>query len=195
MLTGSSSGADAASTTASDRGSVKGEARLTVCDVASGLLGGLMMPGSGPNAGDMTSSQQLLVFAFDDGSQAAKVEGRTALRIELLAVAPSPAGASPGAYPTAHVMTLSSDWRAVKADTTADPDAASGGEFAVNLQAFNPLQMEAARSSGLFMTAGRTFLGSDGATYQIWGIKPQQDRAQATMRRLPWQVSYRVEIS
>ena len=165
------------------------EARLTVCDVALGLLGGMMMPGNGANSGDMTSSQQLLAFAFDYGASTSGRSDSVVLRIELLAVALSPAGVSPGAYPTSHVMTLSSDWRSVKADVSADPDAASG-EFVVNLQAFNPLQMEAARSSGLFMTAGRTFQGTDGATYQIWTVKAQQDRSQATVRRLPWQACY-----
>ena len=189
MLAGAS-GTDAALPATAAGPPVKvAEARLTVCDVALGLLGGLMMPGNGANSGDMTSSQKLLAFAFDYGASTAGRSDAAVLRIELLTVAPSPPGVSPGAYPTSHVMTLSSDWRSVKADASTDPDAASG-EFVVNLQAFNPLQMEAARSSGLFMTAGRTFQGSDGATYQIWTLKTQQDRAQATARRLPWQACY-----
>ena len=189
--------ANSAAASSSTAGSTSpASAHLSVRDLAPGLVGGLILPGNGLNSGDMTSMQQLLAFCFgygplDTDPALAEASQASATCIELFAAAPAPAGIRPAAYPTSHVMTLSSDWRAVKPAATASPEP---GEFAVDLQAFNPLQMEQARTCGLFSTAGRTFQGTDGRMYQLWGLKPELDRKQATGRRLPWQVCISASI-
>lgn len=145
--------------------------RLTLCDAKATLLGGLALPGDGPNSGDMATLINLTacVAAYGPAANATSITTAAtlpsaALSIELFAVGPAAPGASPSAQLLRHVMTLSCDWRVVKPSEVEGPAA---GEFAVNLQGCHPLQLEAARSCGLFVTTGRTFQGTNGSMYQV----------------------------
>ncbi|KAG1658424.1 hypothetical protein FOA52_009606 [Chlamydomonas sp. UWO 241] len=157
-----------------------GAARFTLLDARAGILGGLSLPGDGPNTGDMTNTRLLEAVAVDYDSPAAGALG-TSTAIELLELAPTGDAAQP---PLRHVMTLSTDWRSVMT-LTQGVEPPGPAEFAVCLHAFHKQQLDGARACGLFLTTGRTFQGKDGLTYQLWGVAGLEARAKATQRRLP----------
>ncbi|GAX74046.1 hypothetical protein CEUSTIGMA_g1496.t1 [Chlamydomonas eustigma] len=193
--------------------SAGGSLCITLLNLQAGLLGGMVLPGTGPGTGDMTAVQQLLVVftqhrplflshpnlastpqqeqlviggAPDPVVDGDILERVVAVCVELFCVeGPSSGSTLPDAAvcPTSHAMTLSTDWRGVKPPGTPSPGPQ---EFVVDMQSFHPLQLEAARSSGLFDAAGCTFEGTDGRLYQVWGIQSHKLREQATSKRSMW---------